>query len=114
MRPVTSCPAGITVWPDSPATGASRVARKLSPGWLREESIALMSRTVRVVPEGMVTGLGGVSGAAALAGTAGMAAVGGATAGFVGAGGTDATELAGAGEAVRAGAGLDGDGGALA
>ena len=74
--------------------------------------MALMRRTVKVVPEGMVTGLGGVSGATALAGTAGTVGAGGATVGFSVAGGDDMAELTGPGEATRAGEG-DGDGGAL-
>src|SRR5690348_5650161 len=56
--PVSSYPAGTTVAPDASVRAVSRVARKLSPGWLLPESTSSSSRTVMLVPSGMVIGLG--------------------------------------------------------
>lgn len=66
--PVSSYPAGTTVAPDASVRAVSRVARKLSPGWLLPESTSSSSRTVMLVPSGMVIGLGcgGGTGAAVL------------------------------------------------
>src|SRR5689334_18639851 len=93
MRPVTSCPAGITTAPDSSAIGESRVARKVWPAWLRDESILSTRRMETAVPEGIVTGLGAGAGAATLGAAGTTAATAGTATGFCGADGTTGAAL---------------------